>query len=158
MTATHLKRLFANQDVFNSLDRNVAGLSVSEADEKEVKSTAGDSELSIPSTQTPTPIDETPPCLEVPTQTSAEKSPSPDDGNTPLAGIVCTTQDPLDGAKSPLKEDEFDSDSTISAHPRQTPVNLLRPDMTETIESSGMESDAHGFVSRLPRRSRPTPR
>jgi 1-phosphatidylinositol-3-phosphate 5-kinase len=157
VTATHLKRLFANQDVFNSLDRNVAGLSVSEADEKEVKSTTGDSELSTPTTQTPTPDSETTPCLDVPTETCTDQSPS-DDGNTPVAGVVNATQDPLDGAKSPQKEEDFDSDSTISAHPKHEPIILSRPEMCETIESSGMESDAHNFVSRLPRRSRPTPR
>ncbi|KAL7418740.1 Mitochondrial distribution and morphology protein 12 [Cryptotrichosporon argae] len=39
MTASHLKRLFANQDVFGSLERSIAGLTVSEVDEKDVKST-----------------------------------------------------------------------------------------------------------------------
>lgn len=155
MTATHLKRLFANQDVFNSLDRNVAGLSVSEADEKEIKSSEGGSEIS---TQTPTPTEEIPPCLEVTSNTSPETAVSPDDGNTPVAGVISEAQDPLRGPTTP-REQDFDSDSTISAHPaRQSPIKLLRPAMADTIESSGVESDAHHFVSRLPRRSRPTPR
>ena len=154
MTATHLKRLFANQDVF-TLDRSVAGMTVSEADEKEAKSTEGEGEGdSGPSTATATPTDEEPPSLAQPCD---EPSKSPDDGQTPLAGICSPVKNPI---PSHSPEREYDSDSTIGAHPKQDlhpPRQLLRPP-NDAVESSGMDSDAHGFVSRLPRRSRPTPR
>lgn len=155
VTATHLKRLFANQDVFNSLDRNVAGMTVTEADEKEVKSGEGES---LPSTEAPAPRPESPPA---PAESSGhtETSNTPSDGPTPLAGIYGPVRNPMSAPQSPMRE--YDSDSTISAHPQRDlppPVKLLRPPMGDAVESSGMDSDAHGFVSRLPRRSRPTPR
>jgi len=154
VTATHLKRLFASQDVFNSLDRNVAGMTVSEADEKETN--AGESGPS--STETPTPTEEHPPSLALQCD-DAQSIQSPDDGVTPIAGICSPVKNPMSQSHSP--EHEYDSDSTISAHPRQnlsSSIQLLRPPVGDTVESSGMDSDAQGFVSRLPRRSRPTPR
>ena len=154
MTATHLKRLFANQDVFNSLDRNVAGLTVSEADEQETKSIEGESESNP---QTATPSTEDLPalsCAPIDTQVSVTS----DEGPTPIAGVMTPARNPLSLPPSPRRE--YDSDSTISAHPlRESPgLKLLRPPMGDAVESSGMDSDVQPFVSRIPRRSRPTPR
>lgn len=154
MTATHLKRLFANQDVFNSLDRNVAGLTVSEADEKETKSVEGDSE---PSSTTPTPTIEEPPVLAETSSLAPPSTVSSSDGQTPIAGLYSPVKNPLSGPHSPLRE--YDSDSTISARPRaDVAVPLLRVPPADNVESSEMDTDANQFVSKLPRRSRPTPR
>ena len=154
VTATHLKRLFANQDVFNSLDRNVAGLTVSEADEKDIKCPDGEEEVS---TEPPTPT------ADNPQSQMAEKKPAMetvgetmDDEAMPMTGITSPVKDsinqPLPGIP---RQRDYDSDSTISAVKR-SPLRSLR--LGDAVESSGMDSDVHGFVSRLPRKSRPTPR
>nr|XP_019045669.1 1-phosphatidylinositol-3-phosphate 5-kinase [Kwoniella bestiolae CBS 10118]OCF24599.1 1-phosphatidylinositol-3-phosphate 5-kinase [Kwoniella bestiolae CBS 10118] len=153
MTATHLKRLFANQDVFNSLDRNVASLTVSEADEKEGKE-------DISSESTPAPSEPATPGLESTDAGNASGiSAAPSvldlnsDNNTPMAGVIREEPNPLSQPPTPGGEREYDSDSTISAirrdSPGRSPLRLA--------ESSGLDSDTHQFVSRLPRRSRPAP-
>lgn len=145
MTATHLKRLFANQDVFNSLDRNVAGLMVSEVDEKETKSAGseGTSVLSEPAT----------PASSVDGSCHLGLQAGVDDSMTSTAGVIQPVTDPLSLPQTPHDED---SDSTISA-PRHSPGRSAEP-LTNRIESSGIGSDVHDFVSRLPRRSLPAPR
>ncbi|KAK8858596.1 hypothetical protein IAR55_002825 [Kwoniella newhampshirensis] len=151
MTATHLKRLFDKQDVFNSLDRNVASLTVSEADEKETKDL--EPEGTPTSTEPPTPS------LLSDDVGSHSNDPAHLDLNsdtenaiTPVGGIIRPLPNPLSQSATPR---EYDSDSTISAVRRDSPERS--PVRQETMESSGMESDAHPFVSRLPRRSRPAP-
>lgn len=152
VTATHLKRLFANQDVFNSLDRNVAGLTVTEADEKETKPAEGESE---PITQATTPTTEGPPMID--TGCLTQVTVTPEDGNTPIAGMINPVKNPFSQPHTPIRE--YDSDSTISARPKPDPaVALMRMSTADAVESSGIDSDANAFVSRLPRRSRPTPR
>lgn len=146
LTANHLKRLFANQDVFTSLDRNVAGLTVSEADEKECKASDGGDETPAtaptPETMSEAASDAGLPCLD-------------DDGVTPLAGIVLAQKNPFSEVPTPA---EYESDSTISA-PRTGPAKRLEVPEMDRLESSGVDdSDAHAFVSRLPRRSKPAPR
>nr|XP_018262401.1 1-phosphatidylinositol-3-phosphate 5-kinase [Kwoniella dejecticola CBS 10117]OBR84559.1 1-phosphatidylinositol-3-phosphate 5-kinase [Kwoniella dejecticola CBS 10117] len=154
MTATHLKRLFANQDVFNSLDRNVASLTVSEADEKEVKDVSTDT--------TPAPSEPVTPGLSsVDTESTSLSTEPPtldlnqesEDVITPMGGLLREEPNPLSQPPTPAPEREYDSDSTISAIRRDSPE---RSPMGR-VESSGVDSDAHQFVSRLPRRSRPAP-
>ncbi|WWC88696.1 uncharacterized protein L201_003609 [Kwoniella dendrophila CBS 6074] len=154
MTATHLKRLFANQDVFNSLDRNVASLTVSEADEKESKDVSTDSTPlpSEPATPGLTSTDADSGNLSVETATFDLNADS-DNANTPIGGVIREEPNPLSQPATPGREREYDSDSTISAIRRDSPE---RSPM-RMIESSGIDSDAHPFVSRLPRRSRPAP-
>ena len=146
MTATHLKRLFANQDVFNSLDRSVANLSVSEVDEKESKHAESDARVE--------PLDL--PNLALPTIEPSRFEPDAetDGGVTPMAGVFGPQRNPLSHPPTP---EEYDSDSTISAPRRDSPQRSPDPGANH-LESSGMDSDQLGFVSRLPRRSRPAPR
>ncbi|WVR06352.1 hypothetical protein IAU60_003383 [Kwoniella sp. DSM 27419] len=151
MTATHLKRLFANQDVFNSLDRTVAGLTVSEADEKELKDVS--SETTPISSEPVTPGCEPNPSSSdlIPEPRSIDLTNDGDNADTPVGGIVRPISDPM----SEPAEVAYDSDSTISAIRRDSPDRS--PYTRGAVESSGMDSDAHPFVSRLPRRSRPAP-
>ncbi|WWC70740.1 uncharacterized protein I206_104691 [Kwoniella pini CBS 10737] len=155
MTATHLKRLFANQDVFNSLDRNVASLTVSEADEKEVKSVSNDTTPAPSEPATPgfPPADVGATSLLPAEPLTIDLSDEPEDANTPIGGIIREQPNPLAQPPTPAGEREYDSDSTISAIRRDSPG---RSSMAR-VESSGIDSDAHQFVSRLPRRSRPAP-
>ncbi|KAK4687031.1 hypothetical protein P7C73_g3088, partial [Tremellales sp. Uapishka_1] len=151
MTATHLKRLFANQDVFNSLDRSVAGLTVSEADEKD-----GDKTEKLSILETPGPSEPATPAF----------SPTSDAGVSPLPHLDLETPNVEDDGITPTvapRADPFstspgyDSDSTISAIRRDSPERQRSPETMDRLDSSGMDSDIHGFVSRLPRRSRPAP-
>ncbi|OCF33504.1 1-phosphatidylinositol-3-phosphate 5-kinase [Kwoniella heveanensis BCC8398] len=152
MTATHLKRLFNNQDVFNSLDRNVASLTVSEADEKELKD--------VSSETTPATSDPATPGLESTDADEASLDPVPsnldltsdaENASTPI-GVVQPAPNPLSPAVTPR---DYDSDSTISAIRRDSPERS--PMRMDRIESSGIDSDVQPFISRLPRRSRPAP-
>jgi 1-phosphatidylinositol-3-phosphate 5-kinase len=150
VTATHLKRLFANQDVFNTLDRNVAGLTVSEVDEKETK--AGETDETTPlSTEAATPMPGESPGVSC---SSSQVDLVGSEGITPIAGVAQAARNPLSSPPSP---GEYDSDSTVGAAPRRSP--LASPGMSmDRLESSEMDSDAHAFISRLPRRSKPAPR
>lgn len=150
VTATHLKRLFANQDVFNTLDRNVAGLTVSEVDEKETK--AGETDETTPlSTEPATPMPGESPGVSC---SSSQVDLVGSEGITPMAGAAQVVRNPLSSPPSP---GDYDSDSTVGAAPRRSP--LASPGMSmDRLESSEMDSDAHAFVSRLPRRSKPAPR
>ncbi|WWD18488.1 hypothetical protein CI109_102940 [Kwoniella shandongensis] len=151
MTATHLKRLFEKQDVFNSLDRNVASLTVSEADEKEGKD--AESEETPLSTEPTTPFllsSEGPRIITDPAHLDVNSE--PESVITPIGGVIRPTPNPLSQSATPR---DYDSDSTISAVRRDSPER--GPVRREMIESSGVDSDAHPFVSRLPRRSRPAP-
>lgn len=162
MTASHLKKLFPNQEVFNSLDRNVAGVSsVAEADEKETKSSDED-----PPSQ---------PQSEMPTPATGESSvnnpeaPPPinldeinDDTFTPGGVLAERRRNPFSEPTTPGVE----SDSTISAFPRGSPEtgrpgDLLGKDTHASAStSSELDTDTKGttFVSRLPRRTKPSPR
>jgi 1-phosphatidylinositol-3-phosphate 5-kinase len=149
VTANHLKRLFANQEVFNSLDRQVPGLSMSEADEKEPKVTEReeDSEVSAPSTPAVEP-DTSPEGLPHLNLDTAQ-----DDGTTPM-NVVQAKSNPL---ASPPESPGGDSDSTIGARKKTTPEYDFGP-RGDAVESSGVESSAKPFVSRLPRRTHPAAR
>lgn len=142
MTANHLRKLFPNQDIFNSIDRNPAGVTISEGDEKEAKSgdetVQTDTEPSTPSTDAFHPAQ-----LEPPPPT--DLGDPEDDSATPCA-VVNVTRDPFSQPPSPGGE----SDSTISAVPRASPEKL----------EPGAEIAARPvkFVARLPRRSRPAAR
>ena len=136
MTANHLKRLFANQDAYGTLDRSVAGLTVSEADEKEVTpaesvdGTTGDDAASK----------ENAGC-------DAQNPNSVEEGEaTPVVGLFGEVSNPYE---EPIPTRNYDSDSTISAMHVQSPRGLA------VSNSMGSADD---FVSRLPRRSRPTAR
>ena len=141
MTANHLRKLFPNQEIFNSLDRNPAGATISEADEKEVKSgdeiVPTDTEPSTPSTDSfnPTQLDPPPPI---------DLGDPEDDSATPYA-VMNVIRNPFSEPPSPGGE----SDSTISAVPRASP---------EKLEPSAEIAPKPNFVSRLPRRSRPAAR
>lgn len=163
MTASHLKKLFPNQEVFNSLDRNVAGSSVAEADEKETKSSDED-----PPSQ---------PISEMPTPATGESSvnnpeaPPPinldeinDDAFTPGGILAERRRNPFSEPTTPGVE----SDSTISAFPRGSsePIQAdegLGKDQQPSASastSSEIDTDTKGatFVSRLPRRTKPSPK
>jgi len=150
VTATHLKRLFANQDVFNSLDRSVTGLTVSEADEKEIK----------PSESENTDVTSEDPTSAFSLDTTSQFSATPQlvlenqDALTPLAGILSPTKNPLSEPPTPR---DCDSDSTISAPRHHSPTRSAEL-VTDRVDSSEMDSDVHDFASRLPRRSVPAPR
>ena len=134
MTANHLKRLFANQDAFGSLDRSVAGMTVSEADEKETKTdeSADGAVCENDASKENTECD---------AQNNVE-----DGEATPVVGLFGEVSNPYE---EPASVRNYDSDSTISAMNKQSP---RRP-----AASSSMDG-AESFVSRLPRRSRPTAR
>ncbi|WVF69167.1 hypothetical protein IAT40_003942 [Kwoniella sp. CBS 6097] len=152
MTATHLKRLFNNQDVFNSLDRNVASLTVSEADEKELKDVS--SETTPATSEPPTPGLESTDTDEAnlaPVPSNLDLTSDTENASTPV-GVVQPAPNPLSPAVTPR---DYDSDSTISAIRRDSPERS--PARMDRIESSGIDSDVQPFVSRLPRRSRPAP-
>ena len=149
MTANHLRKLFPNQEIFNSLDRNPAGVTITEADEKEVKSgdeaVPTDIEPSTPSTDAFNPVQlEPPPAIDL--------GDPEDDSATPCA-VVDVRRNPFSEPPSPGGE----SDSTISAVPRGSPELSTAP--AEPLEPS-VEINARPakFVSRLPRRSRPAAR
>lgn len=141
MTASHLKRLFAQQDgLVGSLDRSVAGLTVSEADEKE----------------RPEAEEVLAPCepaggeRPVPSRAASEGSrlSREDDTMTPMATIT-ERRNPL----SPSSSQGGESDTTIGRGDaiRHTPL------VTPGIDTSEMESDGY-FVSRIPRRAKPAAR
>ena len=142
MTANHLRKLFPNQEIFNSLDRNPAGVTISEGDEKEVKSgdetVQTDTEPATPSTDSFNPAQlEAPPPIDL--------GEPEDDSATPCA-VVNVRRDPFSEPPSP----GGDSDSTISAVPRASPEKLA--------PSAEIAPRPVKFVSRLPRRSRPAAR
>jgi 1-phosphatidylinositol-3-phosphate 5-kinase len=145
VTATHLKRLFANQDVFNSLDRNVTNMTVSEVDEKE-KPHMDTPESSVPASPaglTAGDIES----AELPRLVPPEME---DDGVTPMA---VPRKDPF--ARQSIGG--YESDSTISAVKRDSP-GRAGPSSRIDSNTSGMDSDVHAFISRLPRRTKPAPR
>lgn len=177
MTATHLKRLFATHDVFGSLDKNVASITVPEVDEQEKMSEPDSSAPSKPPSIAPTTdaeadaesIAETSP----PTAPSeagappAEKpagAPASSDTTTPTPTMSRATGLAVLGMETPeldLPETPrgYESDSTISAVPRPIPMHHPQPyTPTADLASSGVDSDTHVFVSRLPvRRQRQSP-
>lgn len=149
MTANHLRKLFPNQEVFNSLDRNSAGVTVSEADEKDTKS--GDEDI-LPHTEPTTPSTDSfaPSSLEPPP--SIDLGDPEDDSITPC-GIAGTIRNPFSEPPSPGGE----SDSTISAVPRGSPGPSSHHANDDTPGEQA-ESRPVKFVSRLPRRSKPAAR
>lgn len=141
MTATHLRRLFANQDVFGTLDRKVAPLTVNEVDEKDPMVIDG-SETTPLATESATPL--------LTAATEGLGLGIEDAGATTVT--VDTGVERGADKGFPFGGDE--SDSTIGAeHADATAVlpNIPHP------ESSGLESDAPPFISRLPRRARNGP-
>ncbi|WVQ72779.1 hypothetical protein IAR50_002339 [Cryptococcus sp. DSM 104548] len=175
MTASHLKRLFANQDAYSTLERG-AGPPLAEADEKEedekeVKISSESSDYTPVPTQPPTPAPGTPS-----TDATAKPSEEPpvidissetDSSATPIAGVNRVITDPMavpmpTGTPSHRpdprsgengKDTGYETDSTVSALPSD--FTGRSPD--GAAESSAFDSDAIHFVSRLPRRSAPAP-
>lgn len=146
VTANHLKRLFANQDVFGTLDRNATPLTVTEADEKEIKVDDAEKSHEI-----------VPPNTAVLESGADSMASAPGDESgvaTPIAGVLSPAKNPF--SLSPTTGG-YDSDSTISAMPRDSPQRSSNL-MPDRMESSGLDSDSHAFVSRLPRRTHPAPR
>jgi 1-phosphatidylinositol-3-phosphate 5-kinase len=154
MTATHLKRLFATQDVFGSLDNKMTNLSVPEVDEPE--KSGSDSQHSKP--PSPTTAENMEATLQLPPFDSlmsldsgldaVNQLDSPSVATEVASSDVTTPTPTLARSTAPLAipVTDYDSDSTISAVPgRSLTSNGL----------SGMDSD--NFVSRLPRRTRPAP-
>ncbi|ODO05657.1 hypothetical protein I350_04716 [Cryptococcus amylolentus CBS 6273] len=175
MTATHLKRLFANQDAYSTLERG-AGPPLAEADEEN----AGEKEATIDlesSDYTPVPTQPTTPAPGTPdADAAARPSEEPtaidlsfetDASATPIAGVNKVISDPMavpapNGATSQRpdtetvggeKEKGFETDSTVSA----LPSDFAGKSPDGAAESSALDSDAIHFVSRLPRRSAPAP-
>ncbi|KAL1412846.1 Mitochondrial distribution and morphology protein 12 [Vanrija albida] len=167
MTATHLKRLFATQDVFGSLDKNMAAISVPEVDEKE----KGDSEPTDAPSKPSTPVEERPqdeaasssePVPQADAQTTEPPATPATNGSvvassetvTPTATLVRSAPNPVADADTTR---DYDSDSTISAVPRRPLPKTYTP--IADRPSSGIDSDVQhpGFVSRLPRRARQPP-
>ncbi|EJT48879.1 hypothetical protein A1Q1_02048 [Trichosporon asahii var. asahii CBS 2479] len=183
MTATHLKRLFATQDVFGAGDKNVASTPVPELDEKE-KSTEGEATETAttaggstevasvtdtapssahatpalePATHTP-PVD-SPMALE--TSSPLDRAAAPNESVTPTPTLSRGNSAKLELTATPIADriaHSYDSDSTVSAIKRSP---LARsPQRSYLYESSGIDSDTLGpprYPSRLPRRAHPTP-
>lgn len=148
VTANHLKKLFPNQEVFNTLDKNSAGVSVAEADEKETKS--GDEDPPSQS-EPPTPaMEESASRSETIEPPSIDLDSLQDDDVTPC--VTERQRNPLSEPTTPGVE----SDSTISAIPRHSPG----PDQADQPASSELDTDNKGspFVSRIPRRVKPAPK
>lgn len=184
MTATHLKRLFATQDVFGAGDKNVASTPVPELDEKEkstegegteTATTAGASTEAASVTDTApssvaatpalepaprTPID-SPIALENDAHSPLETATAPAESVTPTPTLSRGNSANLELTTTPLAGRtpcSYDSDSTVSAIKRSP---LARsPQRSYLYESSGVDSDTLGpprYPSRLPRRAHPTP-
>lgn len=148
VTASHLKKLFPNQEVFNTLDRNIAGVSVAEADEKKQK--AEDEEPSAQS-EPPTPaISESSPNCGVDAPPPIDLDENQDDSVTPC--VTERQRNPLSEPATPGVE----SDSTISAVPRHSPSG----EQGQPPGASELHTDNKGspFVSRIPRRAKPAPK
>lgn len=167
VTATHLKRLFPTQDPFGTMDKTMANLSVPEVDERE--KSEGSTESKLPS---PTLTESVEATLQLPDSGPTTDSPMSldeaaanplDTAAMQLEGITAsydsiTPTPTLARISSPFTTADvprdYDSDSTISAIPgRSIPKTYTAADLA----SSGVDSDTHGFVSRLPRRTRPAP-
>lgn len=180
MTATHLKRLFATHDVFGSLDKNVANITVPEVDEQE-KGSEPDSSMpsKAPSIALTTDADAdaestleasppaAPPSEASQTPVEMDKSASgkgSSDTTTPtptmsratgLAALSAPQTPELELSETPRG---YESDSTISAVPRPIPIQAQPYTPTADLASSGVDSDTHVFMSRLPvRRQRQSP-
>jgi 1-phosphatidylinositol-3-phosphate 5-kinase len=156
MTAAHLKRLFAGQDFFPSADRTVSGQTVTDLAEdpsnKEEEIKASDKQEPLDSSTAEKGVSS--PDAEVPALVLDNFD---DPLATPLAERPsCPDLIPVD-ADAPTERD-YDSESTISALPRgileTRPLTAFRQADSST---SGLESDAVVFASRLPRRTRPAP-
>lgn len=168
--------------MFGSLDKNVASITVPEVDEQE-KIT--DPESSKPPSIAPTidvesaaeadagaatpaivaePEAGAPPAPEV-VEDSSASAPGTSDTTTPTPTVSRATD--LSALSAPdiprmgLPETPrgYESDSTISAVPRDIPVVHPQPyTPSADLASSGVDSDTHVFVSRLPvRRQRQSP-
>lgn len=187
MTATHLKRLFATQDVFGAGDKNVASTPVPELDEKEkstegetseagateaegtstevasVAETAASSVAATPALEptTPTAPIDSPVALDATELPSLESASAPTESLTPTPTLSRSNGAQLDLVTTPIADrisNSYDSDSTVSAIKRSP---LARsPQRSYLYESSGIDSDTLGpprYPSRLPRRAHPTP-
>ncbi|EIW66777.1 hypothetical protein TREMEDRAFT_34462 [Tremella mesenterica DSM 1558] len=153
MTANHLKKLFANPDVFGTLEKSVVGLTVPEVDEKESRT----SQDSLSTTEPPTPAfsmdsDSTDALLDPP---ELEIGP-PSEEVTPLAGVLSPRQNPLSSLAPPSgSPSDGDSDSTISAvriyHGEDGKDTFRRRRQRDKMVSGSMESDGKEFASRIPR-------
>jgi 1-phosphatidylinositol-3-phosphate 5-kinase len=159
-----IKRLFATQDVFGTLDKNMTNLSVPEVDEPEKGTESKDSSMP-PSPTTAENMEATlqlpPTAFDSPMSIDAGSDATTNPLDSPLlvpdmasSESVTTPTPTLARSTNPLSIPvaDYDSDSTISAMPGRS----LTSNYPEVM-SSGVDSDAHGFVSRLPRRTRPAP-
>lgn len=150
VTASHLKRLFANQDVFGTMDRNLTGMTVSEVDEKGLQCVEETSKIETSATSSEAAVNKTEEDQVSLPKLDLDLNIQSDDGVTPLAEV----------ARSPLsrRQTNYDSDSTISAV-RRSPgrAYAVSPDVRDS-GTSGIDGDVHAFISRLPKRSKPAPR
>ena len=162
MTATHLKRLFAGQDFFPNVDRSASGQTVGARETKDKDSDMAKRGQEEAAAEKQSGDDQPDPekcpaddsqSLEVPILTlDAADDPlaTPLAEHPPQTGPSSQTLEPV--------ERDYDSESTISAMPREMcsvgPLTQLRNIDSST---SGLESDAVVFASRLPRRARPAP-
>ena len=159
MTVSHLKRLFAGQDIFSGVDRTVSGQPPADVvkSDKAALDPANISETSSldMSEKSRISADQTKqstPSLEVPSFTLDGPE---DPASTPLAEQAPQFKSP--GALE-TGEREYNSDSTISALPcgsiKPRPLTTYRNIDSST---SGFDSEVQAFVSKLPKRSRPAP-
>lgn len=168
MTANHLKRLFASQDSYSSSDRIVSGQTVTEGDEEEADShtdekpdvgdTLGeakdlkDSTMAIPDD----PTADIPPLIL--------DTPMPKGNPLESAQPELTQDAPVPAQPPPIERPDndrmYDSDSTISALPFVNKHGRYAPNQRVCGESSasGVDAEMRILPSRLPRRSKPTPR
>lgn len=159
MTASHLKRLFANQDATGSLERSaLTGTPSVVSEEHETKD-------DVALTQVPSDKQTTIIGLSSDTNTdgaaafediATTKLDGDDASVTPIAGILQPMPNPYSrSVRSGSKETDDDSDSTVFAT-HEDLVGKSGGGKT-TIEPS-TENDTSQFVSRLPRRAAPAPR
>lgn len=156
VTASHLKRFFANQDAPGSLERSaLAGTPSVVSEEHETKDDVAptqapsDKQTTIIGLSSDTTTDGAAAFADIATAKLDDAS------VTPTAGILQPMSNPYSrSVRSSSKETEDDSDSTVFA----THDDLVdKGDGKATIEPS-TENDTSQFVSRLPRRAAPAPR
>lgn len=162
MTANHLKKLFAGQDLFSTMDRSVSGQTVTETDES-VPKEGEEEKLSVNEDDICGSREKS---VETSTVPTLVLDASADPASTPIAengefALEPDSHERNSASPSPAacREDrEYDSDSTISALPRTAHRESFgQHNVSVESSASGADTDHRQFASRLPRRSRPAP-
>jgi 1-phosphatidylinositol-3-phosphate 5-kinase len=161
LTASHLKRLFAAQDIFSSIDRSVSGRSAVESEITDQKVDHHRDISSNPEVSVQSEVEKPKISLHTDTPIPTLTLDNPEDiTSTPLAENPpdLSRRDTITHKIDETQEREYNSDSTISALPQTALVSSMTPTYCNIDSStSGRETDIPAFISRLPRRSRPAP-